>query len=115
MPPYAHLVEKDMDWSRISANVNAMVALGVPYDQATIDQAEALAKAQAREIAEKIKAENGPDGVENKRAIALIAYLMRLGVDINKPVEAEPAVAEETPAQTVDPNSLTARPQEGGR
>ncbi len=115
MPAYPHLVEKDMDWSRISANVNAMVALGVPYDQATIDQAESLAKAQAREIAERIKAENGPDGVENKRAIALIAYLMRLGVDIGKPVDAEPAVAEEAPASAADPTSLSARSQEGGR
>ncbi|MBL9118478.1 MAG: cytochrome-c oxidase, cbb3-type subunit I [Phycisphaerae bacterium] len=93
MPSYPHLVDKAMDWSRITANVNAMVALGVDYDEATVRDAERLAKEQAKKIADQVVAEAGPNGMEDKQVVALIAYLMRLGTDLDKPVDVAPAVA----------------------
>ena len=111
MPAYPHLLEKDMDWSRIAANVNAMAALGVPYDDATIRDAESLAKKQAAEVAKLVKAENGPDGVENKKVVALIAYLMRLGTDIDKPVDVPAAAA---PAVAAGAAPATAPQHQGG-
>ena len=48
--------------------------------------AESLARAQAKVIAERIAAESGPAGVEDRKIVAVIAYLLRLGTDLDKPL-----------------------------
>jgi cytochrome c oxidase cbb3-type subunit I/II len=53
-----------------------------------VSEAESLARAQAKVIAERIVAESGPSGVEDRKAVALIAYLLRLGTDLDKPLPA---------------------------
>ncbi|MBL9148456.1 MAG: cytochrome-c oxidase, cbb3-type subunit I [Phycisphaerae bacterium] len=111
MPPYPHLLAKELNFGKIGASVQALKALGVPYTDADVANAEELARAQAKEIAAKLAAETGPTGVEDRQAIALIAYLMRLGTDLNKPVAvpaAEPAIAG-----MPSPTATSARPTEG--
>jgi cytochrome c oxidase cbb3-type subunit I/II len=88
MPPYPHLSETTLDFASIRNSVAAMKALGVPYSDQEVSEAESLARAQAKVIAERIVAESGPSGVEDRKAVALIAYLLRLGTDLDKPLPA---------------------------
>jgi cytochrome c oxidase cbb3-type subunit I/II len=82
MPPYPWLISDELDFSVIKGRVEAMVTLGVPYDEAAVAQAEANARRQAKAIAADIAKNGGRTGVETKEIMALVAYLQRLGVDI---------------------------------
>jgi cytochrome c oxidase cbb3-type subunit I/II len=88
MPPYPHLLEKPLDFAQAERSVAAMRALGVPYAEQTVADAARLARVQADEIAAKVVAENGPAGLGERKVVALVAYLMRLGTDLDKPVGA---------------------------
>ncbi|MFG0316374.1 MAG: cytochrome-c oxidase, cbb3-type subunit I [Planctomycetota bacterium JB042] len=97
MPAYPWLLTDFLDFSAIPGKVNAQVTLGVPYDEDEVRDAEALARAQAKEVFEKLVAEDATyagSGLEDKKVIALISYLLRLGTDITKPPpeETEPKV-----------------------
>jgi cytochrome c oxidase cbb3-type subunit I/II len=81
MPPYPWLLKNPIDFDRIQSRVDAMAMLGVPYGDA-IDRAPALARDQAKQIADGIVAQGGPNGLGDKEVVALIAYLQRLGRDI---------------------------------
>jgi len=89
MPPYPWLATTPLDFAGIKARVDAMAMLGVPYGDA-IHQAEAMARAQATEVAAEIARQSGPASLEDKQIVALVAYLQRLGTDISR---AEPAPA----------------------
>jgi cytochrome c oxidase cbb3-type subunit I/II len=52
----------------------------------------AAAHEQAEAIAAEIVVQGGPDGLAEKKIVALIAYLQRMGTDITKP---EPVAIEE--------------------
>ncbi|MCX5744808.1 MAG: cbb3-type cytochrome c oxidase subunit II, partial [Proteobacteria bacterium] len=65
----------------IDSRVGAMVTLGVPYDDKTVAAAGRIAAEQAKAIATTIEAGGGPKGLADKKVIALVAYLQRLGVD----------------------------------
>ncbi len=96
MPPFPWLLTEDLDFAGIQSRVNAMVMLGVPYGgilNKDMNNAEELARAQAKAIADSIVAEGGQPGLETKKIVALVAYLQRLGVDIGRPA-AEAAAAE---------------------
>ena len=83
MPSYAFLIEHNLDTTNTAAKINAMRTLGVPYDADFAPKANAALMLQAKEIAASLK----KDGIEvpaNKEMIAMIAYLQRLGTDINK-------------------------------
>lgn len=83
MPSYAFLIEHDLDTASTPVKINAMRTLGVPYDEGFAPKANAALMVQAKEIAASLK----KDGIEvpaNKEIIAVIAYLQRLGTDINK-------------------------------
>lgn len=81
MPAYKHMFENKLDFSGTQAKVEAMAAIGVPYSKADMDNAQALAQAQAKKMADALAAEGRP-GLEDKQIIAMIAYLQRLGSDI---------------------------------
>ncbi|RMF85712.1 MAG: cytochrome-c oxidase, cbb3-type subunit I [Planctomycetota bacterium] len=117
MPEYAFLLDQPLDFGVISSRVGGMAALGVPYKPEDIETAEQAARAQAEEIAAKIVEEAGgadpriavdEQGNEVKpqtalaetRAVALIAYLQRLGKDLTAPPPApeQPAQAAEVAA-----------------
>jgi cytochrome c oxidase cbb3-type subunit I/II len=90
MPSYPFLTTDDLNFEDIQAKVDAMALMGVPYGEAVKKgRAVEMAHAQAKEIAEQLAQQGGPEGAENKKVIALIAYLQRLGTDIKKapPVE----------------------------
>jgi cytochrome c oxidase cbb3-type subunit I/II len=89
MPAYAWMLTKDLNFADIPTRLRAQSRVGVPYDEATIDHGDSLARKQAAEMAQQIVDQKGPSGLENKQVVALVAYLQRLGKDIY----ATPAVA----------------------
>jgi cytochrome c oxidase cbb3-type subunit I/II len=83
MPAYSFLIDHELDTATTPAKIRAMQTLGVPY-AAGYDQ---LANKELMQQAKTIAANLKQDGIEvgaNKEIIAVIAYLQRLGTDINK-------------------------------
>ena len=83
MPSYAFLIEHNLDTTTTAAKINAMRTLGVPYEVDFAPKANTALMTQANEIASSLK-KDGIDVPANKEIVALIAYLQRLGTDINK-------------------------------
>ena len=89
MPRYPWLVKNDLDITNTVGKVNAMVKLGVPYSQFELDKAIYLLQNQAKEVESNLRQDPefvknyGDSNIENKEIVALIAYLQRLGTDIN--------------------------------
>lgn len=81
MPAYPWLLEDNIDVASTKAKINAMIKLGVPYAADYAGQAEADLQKQAQEIADNL-AKDGIKTPADKEIIALIAYLQRLGKDI---------------------------------
>jgi cytochrome c oxidase cbb3-type subunit I/II len=90
MPPYAFLLERELEFDTIQPRIDVMAMLGVPYGKA-LYQAEAMAREQAHEIASEIEANGGPVDLETKQIVALVAYLQRLGTDIKRAPLSPPA------------------------
>lgn len=85
MPPYPWLYENDLDYSLIETKIKAMKTLGVPYEDGYEKEALQALQNQAKEIVEKLKTQDkNIQANPNKEIIALIAYLQRLGTDIQK-------------------------------
>jgi cytochrome c oxidase cbb3-type subunit I/II len=84
MPPYPHLLEDELDRTYTEAKMRAMVKMGVPYTEKEINNALDHMDKQANEIANNIFKESKLEADPNSQVIALIAYLQRLGTDINK-------------------------------
>ncbi|MBU1095718.1 MAG: cytochrome-c oxidase, cbb3-type subunit I [Bacteroidetes bacterium] len=81
MPPYPWLLSQNLDLSTTPSKINAMRALGVPYEE----DYEKFANEDLRKQADKISEDlmnNGAIVEPDKEIIALIAYLQRLGTDI---------------------------------
>jgi cytochrome c oxidase cbb3-type subunit I/II len=122
MPPYRWLVTQKVDFESIPLRVAAIKSLHpgdknfdhVPQGNAAVADAKRQAQEIADDIIQTAKANNAltgdrwitPSGKEvdlaDKKVVALIAYLQRLGTDLYKPApewtqEAEqPATADET-------------------
>lgn len=112
MPNYPHLIRKPLDWSVVQSRVRAMTWLGVPYSEYEVENAEMIARAQAKSMVEEILLQDGPGaipgpeecppGLENTQMIALVAYLQRLGTDLTRVPETdvvEPMVATTAEAE----------------
>lgn len=82
MPRYPWLYERYYDQEKTPDKVSAMRTLGVPYEDGFEDQVIANMQQQADKIAAQLKVEN-IETDPNLDIIALIAYLQRLGTDIN--------------------------------
>jgi cytochrome c oxidase cbb3-type subunit I/II len=100
MPKYPWLIKNKLDSDNIEGKMNTLVKLGVPYTEEDIANARASMDAQASKIQEslysdpdfvktyeadkKMAEEQGIDFVEMKdrEIVAMIAYLQRLGTDI---------------------------------
>jgi len=92
MPAYPWLLEDETDYAGIDAKLRALATLGTPYE-VELGNGAALAKTQADEVFAKLVEENSDyanSGLADKKVIALVAYLLRLGTDIAK----TPATAE---------------------
>lgn len=93
MPAYPWMLEKESDFKTIPNRINALRTVGVPYADGYEKIAIRDFKAQADQIAQGLR-ENGFDVIvdadrnktyeitSDKQIIAIIAYLQRLGVDI---------------------------------
>ncbi len=90
MPAYGHLMTSELDFAQIQHRVDVMAMLGVPYGDA-VNRAADMARTQAQEIGADLQKTGGGNGFETKEVTALIAYLQRLGRDIQV---APPAVAK---------------------
>ena len=96
MPPYDWLLRQEIELSDLPDRVRTMQQLGVPYSDEAVENAVTLAQAQALEIAEGVEAAGGPEGLEDRQIVALVAYLQRLGTDLKVP-EQPPAEDELEP------------------
>jgi cytochrome c oxidase cbb3-type subunit I/II len=84
MPGFAFLTRRPLDLSSISRKLEVLRGLGTPYTDAEIQGAAEAAGRQADAIADSLR-KDGVDLAEvggRSEAIALIAYLQRLGRDI---------------------------------
>lgn len=81
MPPYPWLIEDDLDATDLAGKIRAMQTLGVPYPEGFDTEARAHMQAQAEQISQALADDNISCSPE-KEIIALIAYLQRLGTDI---------------------------------
>jgi cytochrome c oxidase cbb3-type subunit I/II len=111
MPAYTHLLSTSLDFDKIADRVHAAHKLGAPYDRELTESAE-MARQQAERIAADIVSQGGTvrrgDVMTfDSQAVALIAYLQRLGTDLTAPVT-PPAAPAEAPAAPVVPAESTA-------
>jgi cytochrome c oxidase cbb3-type subunit I/II len=88
MPRYPWLHTNTIDEEMTPAKIRAMIRLGVPYPDGYDQQALADMHNQAQVIADDLKANEsqlllGENGIQaNQEIIALIAYMQKLGADI---------------------------------
>ncbi len=91
MPRYPWLLTESADFDSIQSRIDTMASLGVPYGE-ELDRAPEMARAQASEIFKRLVEEDptyaGSD-LEDKKVIPMIAYMLRLGTDIAKPLPEE--------------------------
>jgi cytochrome c oxidase cbb3-type subunit I/II len=96
MPPYPWLFEQKYDKEEVKGKIAAMRTLGVPYPEG-YEQEMALKDIDKQ--AQRIVASLNKDGIQNvapdDEIVALIAYLQRLGTDIQK-VDAEAQTQADT-------------------
>jgi cytochrome c oxidase cbb3-type subunit I/II len=94
MPAYPWMMTDDLDISLTKKKISAMRTLGVPYEEGYEEKAMSDLEVQALKIATsivtKIKGDDTKEEqdatietVKTKEIVALIAYLQRLGQDIN--------------------------------
>ena len=109
MPSYRHLLVERLNFGGIQERINAVHFLGAPYDLELTDAA-GIARKQADVIAAEILAQGGKVDFEGKlikdsTAIALIAYLQRLGKDLYR---VDPPATVVEPPKLVDDTVKTA-------
>jgi cytochrome c oxidase cbb3-type subunit I/II len=93
MPRYGFLLTDRLDFPGIQGKVDAMAMLGVPYGKA-VNHAVDMARSQAKAVGESIERQGGPKGLDDKKIIALVAYLQRLGTDIKGAPPQGPSTSE---------------------
>lgn len=133
MPQYPHLERTKLNFAGIPDRVEAAAMLGAPYE-AELMHGEDMARAQARAIVAELVTQDGPDRIffdaadaadaaayddpskfimlEETQAIALIAYLQRIGVDLHATEDAgeEPSLVAETPATATPARTIGGAP-----
>ena len=80
MPPYPWLFEDSVDNSLLSAKLDALSKLGVPYSKELIANPEPVYNQQAQEIVDSLL-KDGVSVTTDKEIIAMIAYLQKLGTE----------------------------------
>ncbi len=82
MPSYVWLYDDKLDTTKTPKMINAMRALGVPYEEGFDKVANADLFEQAGKIKKNLK-DNKIDVASDDEVVALIAYMQRLGKDIS--------------------------------
>ncbi|HKJ06608.1 MAG TPA: cytochrome-c oxidase, cbb3-type subunit I [Flavobacteriaceae bacterium] len=89
MPRYSWLIKNDLNASDLEKKMKALAKLGVPYSEEDIAGAKQLLLAQAQTVEESLRQDPefvknyGNSNIQTKEITALIAYLQRVGTDIN--------------------------------
>ena len=83
MPSYSFLIDDNLDTASTPLKINAMRTLGVPYAADYASKSNQDLMIQAKAISDDLQ-KDGIKVAPNKEIIALIAYIQRLGTDINK-------------------------------
>lgn len=91
MPRYEHLLVNRLDLARLPAHLRGQRRIGIPYTEDQIANAAALAQVQADSIAAGVVRQGGPERLETRQIVALVAYLQRLGMDRKRLDEATAA------------------------
>ncbi len=108
MPSYVHLLNEDMNYDAIAPHVQAAAYLGAEYTDEDLNDTATVAMRQAERIAAEIVEQGGPAMTHEKQAVALIAYLQRVGVDLFAEEEPEtPPVDDATPADDAASEAVT--------
>lgn len=81
MPEYTWLFGDKTEYDMLPQKLRTLKAVGVPYTDDQIISSIQDAKAQAKQITENMKDSGVEMKMSNKKIIALIAYLQRLGKD----------------------------------
>lgn len=101
MPVYKHLHSNKLPFSRVGKQIQLLSEVGTPYNR-NVDEGEIidskweeLARKQAEVIAAEIIGQGGPVAyqgnlIKDTSAIALIAYIQRLGTDLSRPAAVRP-------------------------
>ncbi|GJQ60451.1 MAG: cytochrome-c oxidase, cbb3-type subunit I [Candidatus Scalindua sp. AMX11] len=79
MPAYPWLISSKTDFTRLKEKISLFHKQGVPYTEKELEESNTVAKEQAQEIAERLKAQGVHEDVADKEITALIAYLQALG------------------------------------
>ncbi|MFT3884658.1 MAG: cytochrome-c oxidase, cbb3-type subunit I [Flavobacteriales bacterium] len=82
MPAYPHLIENALDTTTTRKKIEAMITLGVPYDPGFPAVANRALMEQADSISARLAREAKIETLSDREIIAVIAYLQRLGKDI---------------------------------
>jgi cytochrome c oxidase cbb3-type subunit I/II len=94
MPSYAWLEEDPVDFADIPSRMRALARVGVDYSDEEIALGETVARFQGELVAQTIEAQGGgvAADLKDKKIVALVAYLQRLGQDIkNQPASTSAA------------------------
>lgn len=102
MPSYEHLLVDDLNYDAIAPHVKAVWQLGAPYSDEDLENTKEVAFKQAEKIAADIVAQGGPHSTFDKQAVALIAYLQRIGTDLFRTPEPKAEDAAESESTTAD-------------
>jgi cytochrome c oxidase cbb3-type subunit I/II len=94
MPAYPWMLTHVLDFPSIPARIHAQRTLGVPYTPDEVSSAAETARVQAAAIAKEIADQGGPKDLADKEIVALVAYLQRLGRDIQTPPQASTAAGK---------------------
>lgn len=95
MPAYPWLITDQTDFRSLRRKLQVLQKLGHPYSDHEVENAEKLARKEAQEIADELIRAGIDQNIADKKIVALIAYLQRLGTDIDKILEAEKAQKKE--------------------
>ena len=85
MPAYTSMYTDEIDAGMTPKKINAMRSIGVPYPDGYENQAVAEMETQAKKIISNLKEQEKEVEISEKaEIIAMIAYLQRLGTDIQR-------------------------------
>ncbi|MCA9136380.1 MAG: cytochrome-c oxidase, cbb3-type subunit II, partial [Planctomycetales bacterium] len=82
MPSYGHLLTDTLNYDEIAPHVKAAWQLGAEYSEEDLNNTKEVAFKQAEKIAAEISTQGGPANTMDKQAVAMIAYLQRIGIDL---------------------------------
>ncbi len=89
MPSYPWLITEKTDLASLRRKLQVLKKMGHPYTEEEIEYAQELALEQAQDIANELNQSGISSEVVDKKIVALIAYLQKLGTDIEDIVNKE--------------------------